>query len=106
MLNRSASLPQMGVVAVEVSSMAVTTQAYWLWVPLRSARIVGRALETTVEDRMATSSASNRPVNAFITCRCGIGAGAAGTGAAGQDAGCSGADVVRSLRGTDEWILS
>ena len=35
LLNRSASLPQIGVEAVEASRVAVTTQVYWLWVPRR-----------------------------------------------------------------------
>src|SRR3954454_18038770 len=51
LLNRSASLPQIGVEAVEDSSVAVTTHVYWPCVPCRSVMIVGRALETTVEDR-------------------------------------------------------
>ena len=64
LLNRSASLPQIGVEAVEASSVAVTTQVYWLCVPRRSVMIVGRALETTVEDRNATNIASNIPDSA------------------------------------------
>ncbi len=61
LLNRSASLPQIGVVAVDASSVEVMTQVYWVWLPLRSARIVGRALATIVELRIATSSASRIP---------------------------------------------
>ena len=64
LLNRSASLPQMGVEAVEASRVAVTTQVYWLCVPRRSVMIVGRALETTVEDRNATNIASSIPESA------------------------------------------
>ncbi len=98
LLNRSASLPQIGVVAVEVSNIAVTTHAYWLCVPSRSARIVGSALETTVDDRIATSNASNNPVNALSTCRCDIGRSGGcpaggGTGSA-SDTGRSGVDVA------------
>ncbi len=89
LLNRSESLPQMGVVAVEVSSIAVTTHVYWPWVPWRSARMVGRALETMVEDSIATSRAESRPVKALRICRCGMDV-VTGLGGVGLD----GADVV------------
>src|SRR4051812_12670719 len=93
LLNRSASLPQIGVEAVEESSVAVTTQVYWLWVPRRSVMIVGRALETTVEDRKATNIASNIPDSAERISRwvirpwCTAGAGAAGSAAGGGGGG-------------------
>ena len=47
----------------------MTTQVYWLWVPRRSVMIVGRAFETTVEDRNATNIASNIPESASRICR-------------------------------------
>src|SRR3954447_13263210 len=95
LLNRSASLPQIGVEAVEDSSVAVTTQVYWPCVPCRSVMIVGRALETTVEDRNATNIASNIPERASRICRWVIcpccSTGATPVAAAGSDpgAGCS-----------------
>src|SRR5919107_989007 len=54
----------MGVEAVEASSVAVTTHVYWPCVPRSSVMIVGRAFETTVEDRNATNIASNIPDSA------------------------------------------
>ena len=108
LLNRSASLPQIGVEAVEASRVAVTTQVYWLWVPFRSVMIVGSAFETTVEERNATNIASNIPDSALRICRCVIppccstgatGAGpvagpaAARTGTAGAHGGLSGNEV-------------
>ncbi len=50
LLNRSASLPQIGVVAVAVSRVAVTTQVYWVCVPSSAPMICGSAVETTVLD--------------------------------------------------------
>src|SRR3954451_21095858 len=70
LLNRSANLPQIGVETVEASSVAATTQVYWLWVPCRSVMIVGRAFETTVEDRNATNIASIIPERASRIWRC------------------------------------
>src|SRR5215213_5580097 len=70
LLNRSASLPQMGVDAVEASRVAGTTQVYCPWVPRRSVMMVGRAFETTVEDRNATNIASNIPDSASRIWRC------------------------------------
>src|SRR4051812_16738833 len=70
LLNRSASLPQMGVDAVEASSVAVTTHVYWLCVPCRSVMMVGKAFETTVEDRNATNIASIIPERASRIWRC------------------------------------
>ena len=99
LLNRSASLPQIGVEAVEASSVAVTTQVYWLWVPFRSVMIVGSAFETTVEDRNATNIASNIPDSALRICRCVIppccSTGATGAGpAAGPAAARTGTGVL------------
>src|SRR3954471_3598247 len=99
LLNRSASLPQIGVEAVEASRVAVTTQVYWLWVPLRSVMIVGSALETTVDERNATNIASNIPDRALRICRCVIppccSAGATDAGsAAGPAAARIGAGVL------------
>src|SRR5690606_8332398 len=73
LLNRSESLPQIGVLAVEVSSIAVTTQVYCRWVPSRSAMMTGRAFETIVELSTATSSASTSPHIARMIWRCVIG---------------------------------
>src|SRR3954453_12854714 len=70
LLNRSANLPQIGVETVEASSVAATTHVYWLWVPCRSVMIVGRAFETTVEERNATNIASIIPESASRICRC------------------------------------
>ena len=42
--NRSASLPQIGVDAVVVSRVAVTTQVYWVCEPCRSEMIVGQGV--------------------------------------------------------------
>ncbi len=39
----------------------MTTQVYEDWLPFRSAMILGRALETTVEARMATNIPAIRP---------------------------------------------
>src|SRR5690606_32474390 len=64
LLNRSASLPQIGVVAVEASRVAVTTHVYWLCVPCRSVMIVGRAFATIVDDRNAVNIASSIPESA------------------------------------------
>ena len=93
LLNSSPSLPQIGVLAVEASRVAVTTQVYWLCEPRSSVMIVGRALDTTVEDRNATNIASNIPDRADRICWwvmppcCSTGAraaGAAGPAAAGR----------------------
>ena len=67
--NRSASLPQIGVDAVVVSRVAVTTHVYCVCDPCRSAMIVGRALETIVADRIETNMASRRPLSASRTSR-------------------------------------
>src|SRR5690348_10065475 len=70
LLKRSANLPQIGVDTVEARRVAATTQVYWLWVPCRSVMIVGRAFETTVEDRNATNIASIIPERASRIWRC------------------------------------
>ncbi len=67
---RSESFPHSGVLAVLARSIAVMTQVYWVWVPLSSARIVGRAFETMVELRIATSSATQMPDSASRISRC------------------------------------
>ena len=67
LFTRSDILPQMGVVAVDASSVAVTTQVYWSCVPCRSVMMTGSALDTMVEDRKATNIPSSRPISA----RCG-----------------------------------
>ena len=77
LLNRSASLPQIGVVAVAVSSVAVTTQVYCVCVPFSEPMIRGSAVETTVELIIATNSASSRPDSDSSTCRCAIWSAAA-----------------------------
>src|SRR3954453_2054683 len=86
LLYRSASLPQIGVVAVAASSEAVITQVYWDWVPSSLEVIVGRALETIVELSRPTNSASSRPLSASRVSRLLIGASATGGGGAGGGA--------------------
>jgi hypothetical protein len=61
LLNRSASLPQTGVETVMVSSDAVTTHVYCVWLPLRSAMIVGNAFATIVLLMMAVNMPASRP---------------------------------------------
>src|SRR3954454_8092254 len=78
LLYRSASLPQIGVVAVAASREAVITQVYWDWVPSSLEVIVGRALETIVELSRPTNSDSSRPLSASRVSRLLIGASAAG----------------------------
>ena len=77
-LNRSASLPQTGVVAVVASKVAVMTQVYADSPPPRSPMIVGSALVTTVEDSIATNMPISRPDSASSTWRCVIGSVATG----------------------------
>ena len=69
LLNRSASLPQIGVVAVIASRVATTTQVYPVWLPWRSVTMAGSALDTTVLDSMATNIARRRPDRASSTWR-------------------------------------
>src|SRR3954447_3528400 len=83
LLNRSDSLPQIGVVAVAASSEAVTTQVYCDWVPSSLEVIVGSALETIVELSRPTNSASSRPLSASSVSRLVIGAAAAAAAAGG-----------------------
>src|SRR3954467_10088990 len=64
LLYRSASLPQIGVVAVAASRDAVITHVYWDWVPSSLEVIVGSALETIVELSRPTNRASSRPLSA------------------------------------------
>ena len=69
LLNRSASLPQIGVLAVIASSVAVTTQVYWVCEPLSEPMMRGRAMDTTVELIIATNRTSSSPLNDSSTCR-------------------------------------
>ena len=69
---RSASLPQMGVVAALASSAAVMTQAKSVWVPLSSDMMVGSAFATMVLLRMAVKKAARSPVRASMIWRCDI----------------------------------
>ncbi len=57
-------MPQIGVEAVAVSRVAVTTQVYWVCDPFRSPMMVGSAVETIVELDSATNSTSSRPESA------------------------------------------
>jgi hypothetical protein len=66
--NRSASLPQIGVVAALASSAAVMTHAKSVWEPLRSLMMVGRALATMVLLRIAVNRPASRPVSACRIC--------------------------------------
>lgn len=70
LLNRSASLPQMGVEAALASNALVMTQAYAVCVPFRSPIIVGRAVATIVLLSSAVNSAASRPVRASRIWRC------------------------------------
>ena len=62
LLNRSENLLQIGLLTVIASREAVTTQVYWVWVPSRSAMIVGSAVETIVVLTIATKSADISPM--------------------------------------------
>lgn len=64
LLNRSESLPQMGVLTVVASRAAVMTQVYCRCVPCRSPMIVGSAVATMVLLSMTTNSPARRPVMA------------------------------------------
>ncbi len=79
--NRSASLPQIGVEAVEARSIAVTTHVYCDWLPLRVPTICGRATETMVELIIAANRTMSRPLRARSTSRWVIGAAAVFAGA-------------------------
>src|SRR5690606_27148360 len=74
-LVRSASLPQIGVLTVIASRLAVTTQVYDDWEPPRSLTIFGSEVDTTVLDSIVTNRPSRRPDRASRTCRWFIGAG-------------------------------
>src|SRR4051794_34529662 len=74
LLNRSASLPQIGVAAVAANRAAVTTHVYCDWVPSSFEVIVGSALATIVELSRPTNSASSRPLRASSVSRLVIGA--------------------------------
>src|SRR3954469_15042466 len=87
----SASLPPIGVDAVIASRVAVTTHVYADCPPPSSAMILGRAFETTVEDRIATNNPSRRPDSASMISRWVI-AGPAPTPV------LAGADVVVVMR--------
>src|SRR6478736_1347710 len=99
--NWSASLPQIGVVAVIVSRVATTTQVYSVWLPCRLSTIRGSAFETTVLESIATNIARRRPDMASSTSRwvitpwlsvglsVGVSAGPDGAGVGtGCDTGC------------------
>ena len=66
--NMSPSLPHSGVVAVEASMYAVTTQDRWL-APPRSPTIVGSAVATIVWSRAARNMPSITPANTSMTFR-------------------------------------
>src|SRR4051794_33661057 len=68
-LIRSASLPQIGVETVVASSVAVTTQVYAVWSPLRSAMMIGSDVDTTVPARIDTNMPMRRPDIAWSTSR-------------------------------------
>ena len=95
LLKRSASLPQMGVVAALASRAAVMTQAKSVWVPLSSDMIVGRAFATIVLLMMAVKNAASRPVRASMIWRWVITAGGAGGFSAVTAMGCSSNNVGR-----------
>ncbi len=68
-LNRSASLPQMGVEIAVVSRVAVTTHVNAAWSPPRSWTMTGSEVETTVDASIDTNMPSSRPVSACSTWR-------------------------------------
>lgn len=69
LLTMSENLPQIGVVAVDASSVATTTHVYWSWVPCRSGMITGSAFDTMVEDKKATNMPISRPTRASMRWR-------------------------------------
>ena len=69
-LNRSASLPQIGVEIAVVSSVAVTTHVKAAWSPPMSWMMTGSEVETTVAARIETNMPSRRPDSASSTLRC------------------------------------
>ena len=86
-LNRSASLPQIGVEIAVVSRVAVMTQVKAVWSPPRSWMMTGSDVETTVDASIDTNMPSRRPERAWSTSRC----GAAGVGR------------LRSASGGEQW---
>ncbi|MDQ1084931.1 hypothetical protein QE414_002938 [Microbacterium sp. SORGH_AS 344] len=68
-LNRSASLPQIGVEIAVVSRVAVMTQVYAFWSPERSCTMTGNEVETTVEASIDTKVPSRSPMRAGRTRR-------------------------------------
>src|SRR5690348_5158135 len=70
LLNRSDSLPQIGVLTAVASREAVMAQVYWRWGACRAAVIVGSAGATMVELSSAVNSAAMRPVMASRIWRC------------------------------------
>ena len=97
-LNRSASLPQIGVVAVVASRVAVMTQVYADSPPPRSPMIVGSAFVTTVDDSIATNIPISRPDSASSTSRWLIGVSTA----AGADV-VAVAALIGAFRSRDRW---
>src|SRR5919112_4624163 len=95
LLKRSASLPQMGVVAALASSAAVMTQAKSVWVPCRSDMMVGSALATMVLLRIAVKNAARSPVRASMIWRWDI----SGRAPAGAVDSVAGAAVWLAARG-------
>ncbi|CAH0327799.1 hypothetical protein SRABI128_06474 [Microbacterium sp. Bi128] len=91
LLKRSASLPQIGVVAALARSAAVITQAKSVWVPLSSDMMVGSALATIVLLRMAVKNAASSPVRASMIWRWVIATGSAAVWDA-RDAPCGTSD--------------
>ena len=89
LLKRSASLPQIGVVAALASRAAVMTQAKSVWVPLSSDMIVGRAFATIVLLMIAVKNAASRPVRASMIWRWVITAAGAGGCSVITAMGCS-----------------
>ena len=71
-LNRSASLPQIGVEIAVVSSVAVTTHVNAVWSPSRSWMMTGSEVETTVEASIETNMPRSSPERASSTWRCDI----------------------------------
>ena len=88
LLNRSDSLPQIGVLTVVASRDAVITQVYWRWVPCRSPMIVGSAVETMVLLSIAVNRPASSPVIASRICRCDISSSSGGARGAATGGGC------------------
>ncbi|MNI64100.1 hypothetical protein D3C73_1195180 [compost metagenome] len=100
---RSASLPQMGVVAALANNAAVMTQAKSVWVPLSSDMMVGSALATIVLLRIAVKKAARRPVNASMICRWLMGAAALLTEASTAFGCCTAGVAMRGLLSCLVW---